>query len=390
MHSTRRQFLKVSGQCFGCASGLAVFGCSTSERGSTGQNAKAGWSESIAYLENRIPELMAELRVPGASVAIVKDASVAWQRGFGVKDQASGAPLDDTTIFEAQSMSKPVFAYRVLKLCEQGVLDLDAPLTRYTPDFFVEGDSRLELITARRVLSHTTGFPDWRSKNDPLEINFTPGERLSYSGEGYFYLQSVVTRLVGRIDSAACGTYELDYRVCATDFGDYMTANLLKPFGMASSGYVWTEAIGQKLASAHDKNGQPMQRPKNTAIDVARYGSAGALLTTAADYAKFLIEMMDPKPADEYRLNAASRKEMLRPQVSAPDFPIPCSWGLGWQIWHRDNGDIIAHGGDIEGFHSQAAFSAARKSGFVILTNGENGAELIWNRLLSDLVDRFA
>ena len=69
-------------------------------------------------------------------------------------------PVDYDTVFEAQSMSKPVFAYRVMKLCEQGVLDLDTPLTKYTPDIFLKGDPRLELITPRRVLSHTTGFPN--------------------------------------------------------------------------------------------------------------------------------------------------------------------------------------------------------------------------------------
>jgi hypothetical protein len=90
------------------------------------------------------------LHVPGASIAIIKDARIAWRKSFGVKDQMSSAPVDDDTIFEAQSMSKPVFAYRVMKLVEQGALKLDAPLTEYTPEAFVSGDSRLKLITARQ------------------------------------------------------------------------------------------------------------------------------------------------------------------------------------------------------------------------------------------------
>ena len=138
---------------------------------------------------------MAELRVPGVSVAIIKDAKIAWRKGFGVRNQHTAVPVDYDTVFEAQSMSKPVFAYRVMKLREQGVLDLDTPLTKYTQDIFLKGDPRLELITARRVLSHTTGFPNWRAKEDPLSIKFTPGTQWSYSGEGYYYLQSVITRL---------------------------------------------------------------------------------------------------------------------------------------------------------------------------------------------------
>jgi hypothetical protein len=143
------------------------------------------------------------------------------------------------------------------------------------------------------------------------------------------------------------------------------------------------------MAAAHDRTGRVLRRSKNTAVDVARYGSSGSLLTTAVDYAKFLIEVMDPRPADAFRLNEESRGEMLRPQATEPGAPLKMSWGLGWQIWHGDQGDIIAHGGDFDGFHSQAAFSLKRKSGFVILTNGDNGHEMIWNRLLQHLVERF-
>src|SRR6266699_426718 len=115
------------------------------------------------------------------------------RRAFGVKDAASKVPVDDATMFEAASMSKPVFAYAVLKLCERGVLDLDTPLTHYTTSRLLAGDPRLDLITARHVLSHTTGFANWRSQSHPLSIAFTPGTQWSYSGEGYSYLQSVIS-----------------------------------------------------------------------------------------------------------------------------------------------------------------------------------------------------
>ena len=375
---TRRRLLAHAAWSAGGASLLGTLACSKDAR----------WRERIADLERRIPQMMAEFKVPGLSIAVIRDASVAWRRGFGLRSRASSAPVDDDTIFEGQSMSKPVFAYRVMKLCEMGVLDLDAPLTRYTPERFVENDPRLDLVTARRVLSHTTGWPNWRSKDDPLRFNFTPGDRWLYSGEGYHYLQSVVTRLVGHVDPTRCGTFEMDYRVCATDFGDYMTANVLKPFGMTRSGYVWTEAIGKNQAGAHDKDGTPFARRRSTAIDVARYGSAGSLLTTAGDYAKFLTEVMAPKPADAFRLNGASRTEMLRPQVAVPDSPIPAQWALGWQVWRLDKGQAIAHGGDDDGFHSLSAFFPAQRSGFVVLTNGDGGVDLIWKHLLTDLVSR--
>ena len=378
MTMTRRELLARAACSAGAASLLGLVG-----------HAKdATWRDSIAALETGIPRMMAEFNVPGLSIAVIRDGAIAWRRGCGVRSRTSSAAVDIDTVFEAQSMSKPVFAYRVMKLCEMGVLDLDAPLTRYTPDRYIENDVRLDLVTARRVLSHTTGWPNWRKLDDPLRFNFTPGERWSYSGEGYAYLQSVITRLVGHTDSTRCGSYEMGYRVCATDFGDDMAANLLRPFGMTHSGYVWTAAIGRNQAGAHDKEGKPFARRRSSATDVARYGSAGALLTTAVDYAKFLIEVMAPKPADAFRLNPASRAEMLRPQIAVPDSPLPMSWALGWQVWRLEQEQAIAHGGDDDGFHSQSVFLPSRKSGFVVLTNGDGGVDLIWKRLLTDVMQR--
>src|SRR5262249_52601626 len=185
-------------------------------------------------------------------------------------------PVDDDTIFEAASMSKPVFAYAVMKLCEKGVLNLDTPLTKYTPDRFLEGDARLDLITARHVLSHTSGFQDWRSDKEPLKIHFTPGERWLYSGEGYSYLQSVVTHLTGHVDESSCSKFEAGVRVCASDIDAYMKAHLLGPLGMASSGYVWNRPFEKHIARGHDPHGKPMPLDPPTATEVARDGSSGA------------------------------------------------------------------------------------------------------------------
>ncbi len=336
------------------------------------------WAALIADLEKQVPKVMQETMVPGASLAIVQDGRLRWHRAFGVKDSASGKPVDHDTIFEAASMSKPVFAYAVMKLCEKGVIDLDTPLTKYTSERFVEGDPRLELITARHVLSHTSGFQNWRSEKEPLKIHFTPGEKYLYSGEGYSYLQAVVTRLTGRVNEKACGQYEAGLEVCATDIEAYMKANLFAPFGLTSSGYVWNGTFERRMARPHDRKGRPLDNKKSTATDAARYGSSGALLTTPTDYAKFLIEVMDPKPSDAFRLNEASLKEMLRPQVKVElNDEYSISWSLGWRIAQTRDGDFFSHGGDNAGFHSIAEASVDRKSAFVIMTNGDNGPELL-------------
>lgn len=325
----------------------------------------------IADLERRIPLWMQESRTPGLAIAIIRDAKVAWRRGFGLKDVASQEPVKDGTMFEAASMSKPAFAYVVLKLCETGVMDLDTPLTRYTTDRFLEGDARLERITARHVLSHTSGFQNWRSEEKPLAIHHTPGEKYLYSGEGYNYLQTVVTRLLGE------------------PFETYMKARLLDPMGMASSGYVWREPFSRLMARPHDMSGKPLENKRSTADGVARYGSAGALLTTATDYARFVISVIEPRPGDAFRLKPETITEMLRPQVKIEGGQFAASWALGWQIFHNANRDFIYHGGDNEGFHCGAVASVEGKSGFVVMTNGENGTKVLRNLITDEGIQRF-
>ena len=207
----RREFLEFlveSSRAAVSFSILALVACSRGNQQSAESKDGLPWKTLIADLEKQIPQLMEEGMVPGLSIAIIKDAKLFWRRGFGVKDSASKEPVDNDTVFEAASTSKPVFAYAVMKLCEKGVMDLDTPLTKYTSERFLEGDPRLELITARHVLSHTSGFQNWRSEEEPLKIHFTPGEKFLYSGEGYHYLQSVVTHLTGRVDPKVCATYE--------------------------------------------------------------------------------------------------------------------------------------------------------------------------------------
>lgn len=209
----------------------------------------------VAELEAQIPRLMADAAVPGVSIALVRDAQILWARGFGVMNSASKEPVGNETVFPVGSMSKPVFAYAVLKLCEAGVIGLDVPLTKYSPVRVIGGDQRLDRMTARHVLSHTGGFQNWRSSTEPLSIHFDPGTQWLYSGEGYSYLQSVVTHLTGSVNTNACGTFEADVKVCASDIAEYLERRVLVPFGMASSSFTWHAALENRLARPHDVNG---------------------------------------------------------------------------------------------------------------------------------------
>jgi CubicO group peptidase (beta-lactamase class C family) len=291
--------------------------------------------------------------------------------------------VDHETVFQAGSVSKTVFAYAVMKLVERGILDLDTPLTRYSPIRILEDDPRLDLITARHVLSHTSGLPNWRSERIPLSIRFTPGERYLYSGEGYSYLQSVVSHLTGRFDPLRCGEYEAGLRTCATDFDSYMRANIFIPFDMTSSGYVWTKTFEQHAADGHDEQQRLLDRKRPSDVDAARYGAAGGLLTTPTDYAKFLLQVVNPKSSARFRLQTNTIDEMVRPVIKGGDSPLS-SRALGWEVVRTGTDDILVHGGDNAGFHAFAAASRKRKTGYIVMTNGDGGTNLIKKLIIGD------
>lgn len=370
----RREFVLDSARAVLGLSMLPLTGCSRSGTGDEAVSEPTGERSAapIADLESQIPTLLAAFHVPGLSIALVENARLAWSRGFGVKRADDATAVDTLTLFEAGSVSKTVFAYAVMKLAERRVLDLDEPLTSYLPVRWVD-DPRFDRITARHVLSHTSGLQNWRSSEDPLRIHFTPGSQWLYSGEGYSYLQLVVASLTGRISSDDCETMVDGLRVCGTEIDAFMKANLLQPFGMSESGFVW-ETPSPHAAAAHDKDGKPTNRPGATRITAARYGAAGGLSTTATEYARFLIEVIDPRPPDDFRLTRASRDEMIRPRNKTGEQD---SYGLGWGILHHRKGDLITHGGDNPGFKAFTIASVERKAGLIILTNGDAGSDVI-------------
>lgn len=313
-----------------------------------------------AQLETLIPQLMSEGEVPGLSIALIGDGKIYWARGFGFKEIDTKAPVDEHTMFEAASLSKPVFAYAVLKMAERGALDLDTPLSKYLPAY-IENDERLALITARRVLSHTTGFPNWRPDGKPLTINFTPGERFSYSGEGFVYLQKVVERLTGQ------------------PLNEVMRKEVFAPLGMASSTYVWQDEIEPQMAAGHSQIVKAMAKRKGTEAN-----AAASLRTTPTDYAKFVIAIMNGTGLKEMTV-----QQMLTPQVKLDEGCIIClnrkvmqpsaalSWGLGVGLEHTEQGDGFWHWGDNGGFKDFVIAYRKPKTGVVIFTNSDNGLGII-------------
>ncbi len=312
---------------------------------------------TIASLEKRVPELLKDGTVPGLSLALIRGGKTYWVHAFGVRNAKTGEPVTEQTIFEAASLSKPVFAYGVLKLVEQGKLDLDAPLTKYLPEPYIEGDARLEKITARIVLSHRTGFPNWRGDGNPLTIRFSPGERFSYSGEGFVYLQKVVEQITGR------------------PLNDYMNEAVFQPLGMTSSSYVWRSDYDARTATGHDASGQPGEKNKPEQAN-----AAFSLHTTAGDYALFVEALLHGTG-----LNRKTLKEMERPQVPVDPECTNCTdrvprklsqsvfWGLGVGIQETTEGESLWHWGDNGSFKCYVLAYPKQKFGVVMFMDGENG-----------------
>jgi CubicO group peptidase (beta-lactamase class C family) len=367
----RRNFIKhASSVAFLSATGLN-FACSKSKYSPE--------PSTNGDFEQLVNKLLVDTKTPGLSLAIIKDGEVTFNKGFGVRNTSTNDPVDTETTFEAASVSKTVFAYAIMQLCQKKVMDLDTPLSQYYPELFDNTDPRFEIITARHVLSHTTGLPDWRHSDEPFAFGFDPGKDYRYSGEGFYLLQTVLTHLKGKVYPDQCGTYEMDMKICATDIADYLSENILTPFEMASSHYIWSEERSKNSASAHSEDMSVINKGHQGATDMARYAAAGGLLTHAKDYSKFLISLFDGKDHDPFRLNSSSISTMLTPQIKMKpeqQFDGCTAWALGWGIQERPDGNFIIHSGGQTGFRSLVVACIEKRSGFAAFTNGENGAKV--------------
>lgn len=168
-------------------------------------------------LDTLLPLLMSKHQVPGAAVVGIENRRIVCEKYLGVRKAGQSDLVDENTVFEAASMTKPLAAYVALKLVEQGRLDLDRPLASYLPEPYLKH----EKITARMVLSHTSGFPNWRPKGKPLRVLHEPGTAYRYSGEGFQFLQRVMEQITGE------------------DYESLMQRMLLRPLGMKNSSHVW-------------------------------------------------------------------------------------------------------------------------------------------------------
>jgi CubicO group peptidase (beta-lactamase class C family) len=299
--------------------------------------------------------------VCAAAIAVIKHGKLASM------DAASGcvpAPrLSSDSVFQAASLSKPVFAYAVMKLVEQGRLGLDTPVMKYLPQGYrhrfdplkaapsdLVTDKRLQDVTVRMILNHTSGLPNWAS--GPLEFDTPPGTRWQYSGEGYVLLQRAVEQVTG---------LPLDR---------FMEKQVFAPLGMNNSSYVWDQRLSARLLPGTKANGAP----RSTLLMTSPV-AAFSLSTSAADYAKFLVTV----------LNDTALTTDVTSSPAVVDKGLGLAWGLGWGIEDSRDERYIWQWGNNPGYRGFVIASPRTKDGFVMLTNGENGlalAEPMVNKIL--------
>ena len=309
------------------------------------------------------PALAERLRkkhqVPALSVAFIENGKITETFASGIRDTEQKLPAEASTVFEAASLSKPAFAYAVVRLCQDGKFTLDEPLLPHAPEPFCS-DPRLAKITARMVFAHTSGLPHGIPDGQEVRLQSDPGSKFAYSATGFDYLQRAVAKISGQ------------------PVEEFMRERVFKPLKMARSEFIWTERLAPNLAKGYDPKGvggetwierfRKFSPERKTAIkklhpEISDPPAAAALYTTASDYARFLIDILDPKYDD-----------MCRPQIKIAD---KTAWSTGWGVLTDKKQEWIWHWGNWSGlFQHFTALNRATRRGLVLLTNSGNGLRL--------------
>jgi CubicO group peptidase (beta-lactamase class C family) len=333
---------------------------------------------SATEIDQTVKRLMDTATVQGLSLAVLNNNKTVFIKSYGYKNKPKNELLDTSSIMYAASFSKAVFGFLVMKLVEENKIELDKPLYKYLKkpipeyEYFsdLKNDSRWKLISARMCLSHTTGLPNVRwfnpitSEQDTLgviKIYFTPGTKYAYSGEGFKLLQLAIEEITQK------NTDEL------------ATEKIFNPFGMARTGYIWHDSFGDdNVAVGHMNDGGIDKKRKRT-----EPVSGGSMVTTIADYSRFIENVMQQKG-----INTKSYKEMLRPQIaihSKTQFPpiteetttendaIQLSYGLGWGLMECQYGKAFFKEGNGDSWRNYNINFMEKGISIIILTNSENG-----------------
>ena len=306
----------------------------------------------------RLAALMAEHRLGAMSVAVVQDDGIAFSAVLG--EVARGRAADGKTVFRAASLSKPVFAYLVMKLVDEGFLDLDSPVDTFLPRPLaayehyrdLAADARHEALTVRHLLSQQSGLPNWH-RGRPVPFVAEPGKQFGYSGEGYALLQLVVEERTGRA------------------VNDLAQTKVFGPLQMTHSSFLWERRFDEDFAVDLDSGLGPLIRQARQRANVA-----GSLITNAEDYARFLQAILAGSG-----LSPSAFAEMVEPHVRVSSrslFSPPgtdpgtaramqLSWAMGWGRFVSKHGPALFHLGREEGCEGYAVAFLDANTALVVM-----------------------
>ncbi|MDH3651788.1 MAG: beta-lactamase family protein, partial [Saprospiraceae bacterium] len=331
--------------------------------GRSTKNLKVYWNWTGGDAENdrwdsKVKLLMTAAKIPGVSMAVLEKGNIRYTRSYGLKNTESKEPVEINTQFEAASLTKPVIAYAVCQLALAGKIDLDKPLVDYWTYPGIQKSERSGKVTARMVLTHTTGLPNWRQPRnaEQVKLQHDPASWFSYSGEGFVYLAKVCEAITG------LPTHKWIEQV------------VFQPLGMWQSSLIWEEHFEQTAASPHGKDGKPSSKWK-----AEQANAAASLTTTAGDYARFMIALLHGEGlTSEWRDLMLSTRQKVDPSCSQckaantqPHFE-EVSWGLGIGL-EQGKEEYLWHWGDNGNFKSYVCVSRDSGDGIVYLANSSNG-----------------
>ena len=313
----------------------------------------------------------------GLAVAVVRDEEVV-SRGFGVRDVGSGAPVTPETMFHLASVSKPFVATAIVSLAtareaDEPVLDLDAPIVEWVPEFTL-ADGRAGEVTARGLLSHTSGLPDvadygWHDPqlgDDALSefarslsgwrLQADPGSTYSYSNAGYELLGLLLSRVSG------------------TTFEDAVRQQVLAPLGMRTSTFLRREVPGHLAASPHV--GMPLSVPEGAYPYTRRHAPSSTLHSNVVEMCRWMVAHFEPvevaagvSDTEWARLDAGLLDLMSQPVVQVDDPPWEEAASLGWAVGSYGGRRTLSHSGADPGFGSRVVLVPERRTGVVVLAN---------------------
>lgn len=307
--------------------------------------------------QEKIQFWLKENNVPAVGIGIIENGVLKNIKVFGELQKNLPAPVN--TIFNIASQTKPIVAMLTLKLVESGQWSLDEPLYKYWVDPDVLNDSLHKKLTTRHVLSHQTGFVNWRINHPSkkLTFDFEPGTQYQYSGEGFEYLRIAL---------------EIKFN---NPLEKLLDSIIFTPLGMKDTRY-WDENIDlNRFARWHDAQGNEYETPYQTTVS-----AADDLLTTIEDYCKVGMYAMNGAGLSSTLFN-----EMIKPQAMVKNHSY---YGLGWGVVKDlPNGEYaIHHGGSDMGVRTMAIFLPQSKRGIVVMTNGDNGM-FVFNNIIKESID---